>query len=884
MSIQRDIDAELRFHLETRIEELVSQGMTPEAARAQAVAEFGDVERTRAGLNEIDRRVAKRRGRVELIGGVWQDLRYATRSLRRTPVVAVTIILTLALGLGANAAMFSLLDTIYLRPPAGVVRPDQIRRVWVERHFRSGDTRYWAGFDYAAYTALDRAFEQRVGITLYDTPLRFRIGRGENAPIARVSGTQARYFSLLGVKPALGRFYDEQEAGLTTMQPVAVISDVFWKRHFSGAANVIGQQLSIASKKFTVIGVAARGFRGIDLDATDVWLPIGSTETGQGDEAAWWRNPNVNGFQIVIRLNEAVAEQELVHRATQTMRLPNTRYGQDTLAVAAFGAINRERGPGKVSAEMQVAKRLAGVSILVLIIACANVVNLLLARAVQRKREIAVRLALGVSRARLIRLLVLESALLGVVASVAAMVAAKMGGALLRALLMPRIEWAESVLHWRVLAFAIGAAVIAGALAGLVPALQMSSPQLTDGLKAGVREGGGHRSRLRTALVMTQTALSVVLLVGATLFVRSLYNVKTHDIGYSVDQLGFAEASYEVRDSIRDAAYPARLRALEPRIAAIPGVEAVAFTSLRPVYGISTTRYYPDADTTKLKKPEGFFTVVSPGFFATTGTKLLRGRSFPENAGATAPFTVVVNEAMAKALWPNEDPIGRCIRFENANAPCATVIGVVQTAMLMSIREEPSPHFYVSLDRPPLRARPAAAVIVRAAPGRLPAAQRAIRELMREAFPGAIPYLTTMADTMAPEYRPWDLGAKLFTLFGVLALVVAAIGVYSTVSYSVNRRTREFGVRIALGARAADVLRHVLVEGLRVSVVGTAVGVALALAAGKLVSSLLYGIAPSDPVSLTIVSAVLISIALVAALVPARRASRADPMTALRAD
>jgi predicted permease len=373
------------------------------------------------------------------------------------------------------------------------------------------------------------------------------------------------------------------------------------------------------------------------------------------------------------------------------------------------------------------------------------------------------------------------------------------------------------------------------------------------------------------------------LLIGAVLFIRSLNNVKSRDVGYSIDRLGFSQVYYDVADSARDATYASHLLSLEARVSNLAGVEAVAFTSMRPKYGMSFTTYYPDADTAAHRKPEGIFTAVSPSFFATTGIKILRGSTF-KPSGRGAPFTVIINEAMAKSLWPNESAIGRCIRFDTPTNPCATVIGVVQTAILNSIDEAPSPHLYVPLDNPPVRTWGAATIVVRTAPTRLAAVQNSMRDVMRSAFPGGIPSQTTMAASMKSEYRPWDLGAKLFTLFGVLALAVAAIGVYSSASYAVNQRTHEFGVRIALGARAVDVLRQVLGDGVRTILFGVGVGIVLALASGKLVSSLLYGIAPNDPASLAIVSGTLVVIAIVAAIRPAWRASRADPVSALRAD
>jgi predicted permease len=890
VSVDRNIDAELRFHFDARIEELVGHGMSHEEAHAQALSEFGDVTAVRADLSAIDHRVARRRSRADLFDGFRQDVAYAARSLWRTPAVSLTIIATLALGLGVNAAMFSLLDVIFLRPPTGVAHPEMVRRVWAERRFRDG-AQFWPGYDYGRFAAIERSLNGQADLTLYKAPETRKLGRGENAPTVGVSAAAASFFPLLEVTPQLGRFYAPDEDRLDAATPVAVISDAFWKRELDGSQDAIGRQITLSNERFTIIGVAPPGFSGVDLDATDVWLPL-SASLGPNPSRGmpWWQNRDINGFQILLRLHPNAREGELVSRTTATLRHPEAGVWADSLTVAQFGSIVRARGPGKRSTEMSVAIRLAGVALIVLIIACANVVNLLLARALKRRREIAVRIALGVSRLRLVRMLVTEGVLLAIVAMLAAVAAATWGGALLRRLLMPDVHFAESPLNWRMFAFALVAAVVAGGLAGLVPALQSASPDLSDALKSGAREGGGHRSRLRNALVMCQAALSVMLLVGAVLFVRSLSNVKSHDIGFSVDRLGFASVRYDQRDSARDAAMPARLRGLEPRLTALPGVEHVAFAATRPKWSFSSAAYVPDVDTTGRRMPWGIFSAVSPGYFAATGMKLLRGTDFSNNVTDKSPYTVIVNQTMADAIWPDQNPIGHCIYFKRERAPqgqlppCSTVIGVVQTALFISITEEPQAQFYVSLDHSPIDTRRASDIVVRASPSRLAAVQKSVTDLLRAEFPGAIPQWTTMERVMEPEYRPWQLGATLFTLFGMLALCVAGIGIYSTVSYAVNQRTHEFGVRIALGARATDVLRQVLGEGLRTVTAGVVIGILMTFAASKLVASLLYGIAPRDPAAMTGVAGMLLVVAGAAALLPAWRAARADPVAALRAD
>jgi predicted permease len=522
------------------------------------------------------------------------------------------------------------------------------------------------------------------------------------------------------------------------------------------------------------------------------------------------------------------------------------------------------------------------VALVVLLIAVANVVNLLLARGMNRRREIALRLALGISRRRLTRLLVAESMLLALVAAAAAIVAAVWAGAAIQRLLIPDIQWAGALIHWRLMAFGLGIALSCGAVTGLVPALHVSSPDLVEGLRAGARDTRGSRSRLPAAQVVVQAAFSVVLLVGAALFIRSLANVKAHDVGYAVDRLAFGDVSYDTRDSIRDAALPARLSALAPRVLAIPGVRDVAFTSMRPKRGWSSKPYFTSS-VARGNKPFGKWIAVSPNYFATTGTRLLRGRTFAAG-GTDGATSVIVNQAMAEALWPTEDPLGRCIRFEAETNPCATVIGVAETAIVGHLGEKPDPSFYVSADRAPFRTRGGRTMIVSASADRLEGVAAAMRDILRAEFPGAIPVTTTMATLMAPEYRPWELGAKLFTAFGVLALIVATIGVYSSVSYAVTRRTHEFGVRLALGARGGDVVRQVVGEALRTILAGVAAGGLLVLIGGRVLRALLYGVEPYDPLSLGVVVATLMLVALIAASRPAWRASRADPVAALRAE
>jgi predicted permease len=415
-----------------------------------------------------------------------------------------------------------------------------------------------------------------------------------------------------------------------------------------------------------------------------------------------------------------------------------------------------------------------------------------------------------------------------------------------------------------------------------VPALQSRSPDLSKALKTGVREGSARRSRLRGFLVASQAALSVVLIVGAALFVRSLSNVRGLDIGYAVDRLAFIAVAGG-SDAASKAAISNRLLQLEERIASVPGVERVAYTSMRPKWGISFTEYFPDAET-RSEKLLGFYTGVSPGFFAATGTRVIRGRVFASGAAGRAERAVLVNKAMVDSIWPGQDPIGRCIRFKTVDAPCYSIIGVTQTALLIGLKDKPEPHVYVPLDNMPFTGWGVSDVVLRLNRERFSIALGQVRELLRAEFPGAKVSTNTMAAAMEPEYRPWQLGATLFTLFGALAALVAAIGVYSSVSYAVSQRTHEFGVRLALGASGGKIIRQVVGDGVRTVFIGVVAGILLSLALGRIVASLLYGVSPGDPLAMLIAAALLLGVAVAASFAPAWRAGRSDPCSALRTD
>jgi predicted permease len=876
--VQADIDDELRFHLEARVEELMAQGRDAASARRTALEEFGDVGQVRQGLRQIGERMTRRQRHGEWLDGWRQDLLHALRSIRRTPAMTAAIVLTLALGLGLNTAMFSLINAVFLQPPAGVAEPAALRRIWTEVNFRSG-AQFWSGYHFDEFRRATAALSSLGETATYRYPSEVRLGRGESATTAVLSTATSNYFDLLGVRPALGRFFTAEEDELGNPTAVAVVSHAFWQRSMGGDRAALGQSLLLNRQPYVVIGVAAEGFTGTDLEPAEVWVPT-STTTGYGGGTPWWMDSNVNGFQLLVRLGEGIPEEAVEARLTTVLghqEQADTTAGRR--AVVRTGSIIRARGPGKKEQELEIAMRLAGVSVIVLVITCANVVNLLLARALRRRREIAVRLALGISKLRLARLVVTESMLLALMAGLAATLAATWGGVVLRRILLPDVTWMRSPLDWRVLVAAAGTAVAAGVVAGLVPAVQSGATELTENLRAGARGGFVRRSRTRTFLVAAQTAFSLMLLVGAALFVRSLAHVRALDLGFEADRLVLARVAFEETDRARDSLLPVRFAALAERLRHTPGIENAALTTLTPMSGFSMVGYFPDVDIAPDGKPMGIYWAVSPEYFATAGTRLVRGDGFPVSGGQGS---LVVNESMARALWPDQDPIGRCVRFETEEAVCTTVTGVVATARWDELIEEPTPQFYLPLDHMPFAIGRGRVVVVRASGASGGAAVAAVEVVTREVFPDGVPRLQTMSAVVEPKYRPWRLGATLFTIFGVLAAVVALVGIFSTVAYGVGQRTHEFGVRAALGARLGDIVRQGIGEGLRAVALGVLAGIGLALLAGRMVASLLYGVAPSDPVAIAVVAVGLLAAALVAAGIPAVRAGRVNPVTALR--
>lgn len=870
----RDIDAEAAFHLDL------------DAMHA------GDRDRARRRFGNRTYYTEERRRMTWLAAfdGFRQDVFYAWRSIRRTPGFAIAVIVTLALGIGVNAATFSTLDRLYLRTPGGVVDPASLRRVWLE-YIMSDDvvssrddrTFLSPATSYPLYRAIADASGDSGSVALYAVSSEGRGDRSANTVYAT-----ANYFRVLGVRAALGRVYGPEEDRFESGGArVAVVSDRFWRTRLGADSGAVGRPLKVGSRMYTVIGVMPPAFSGLDLQAADVWIPFAAQPVPPWiNTPRWWEGEWNYSYMTVMRIPRAFSDAAFHQRATDAVRRRNrvkSHPGRDTLMQVFTGSIILARGPGKPRQEQIISTRLGGVAVLVLLIACANVLNLVLARAVRRRREIAVRLALGISRARLVRLLTAETMLLALFATAVALLVGWWTGTLLRALLFPEVTWPQSVFDWRLVRFGLAVGVACVLIAGLFPALQSSKPQLVSGLKDGAREPGSarRRVRLRVSLVVAQAALSIVLLAGAALFVRSLRNVTALDIGYDRDRLVIGWVSFEDDQRVPEAVESAAIDRVEQEMAARPEAESVSRAGIQPMLGFGFITMFTESGALgPMGNAYPSYNTVSRNFFATTGLRMLRGTTFDEHAPS-----VVVNDAMARLVWPGRDALGECLYLEKRESDCYRVTGIVENARRSEVLEKhPAPIFYVPRGRFGSRTHYANVLVIRARPGADHALVRAMQAALTRAMSGAYVTVQSMNELLERQYRPWRLGAQLFGAVSMLALLVAIVGVYSTVAYSVSQRTQEFGVRIALGARTGDVVRQVVGDGLRVVTLGVLIGLALTLAGGRLIAALLYGIKPTDPETLIVVSLALLATAAAAALLPAWRAARTDPVTALRAD
>ena len=835
---------------------------------------------------------APRPARPDHWNALLQDLRYTVRGLKNSPGFTIAVIVTLALGIGANAAMFSIVDRLLFRAPAMLRNPSLVHNVYLADTYR-GKEHFNSGVQYQRYTDFTKwttSFSRLAEVT----EDKLAIGTGDDARQMQVGIVSASFFGFFDAPPALGRYFTAAEDQPPNGTAVAVLTYPMWQTRFGGARDVLGKPIQIGATTYTIIGVAPAGFAGLwESDPPAAFIPV----TAYGHELgtnfaipgeAWYSTYHWTWASMIaerkpgVSLAAAIADMTQAYIRSYQAALALSPHMQP-IAIsrphALIGSILNERGPNE-SNTAKVATWITGVAVVVWLIACANVANLLLARALRRRREIALRLALGVGGARLAAQLVTESVVLALAGGVLGIAVAQWGGALFRSQLLSGTAKAAVLTDVRTLLYAGAAALVAGLLAGLAPIVQTRRTNLASDLKSGAREGTYQRSRLRIGLLVFQGTLSVVLLVGAGLFVRSLRHVRNMRLGFDVEHV--LDVDLSMRGVKLDSAQNIALRQrLLEATSSIPGVVGATRQLTMPFWSEwDMSLYVAGIDSTD-KLGTFDLNAVSPGYFKTMGTRILAGRPITEADRDGAQRAMVVSEGMAKTLWPGRNAIGQCVKVGADTVPCTYVVGIAENIKEHQLDNDPGLYYYMSIAQyhPDM-----GGLFVRT---RGPAVdyQETVRRTLQHVMPGAsYVVITPFTQVLGGETQSWRLGATMFVVFGTLALVLAAIGLYSVITYNVAQRTHELGVRAALGARMGDLARLVVRESMQLTFGGVALGLGIALFVARWVEPLLFHESPRDPWIFGLVAVVLLAVAAVASFMPARRAARADPMQALRSD
>ena len=808
------------------------------------------------------------------------DLRYGIRSLLKRPSFTIVAVLTLALGIGINTTVFSLANSVFLRQ-LPVASPHNL--VWL---FSDNDN----PSSYPEY------LEYRNQSDLFDGVLAsewMALNLGSEGHALRVEGAvvSANYFDVLGVTPKLGRTFSSEED--KTQSPVAVISESLWQQQFGADQNVIGKLLVLNGHPFTVIGVAPREFVGTEeAFPREIWIPLlmkGVLRPGpQPANNDPLNDRSSRSFDVMARLKEGVT----LNQAQTAMNVVASRLAQNYPETNAnFRIALSAAGNGRPifrSLLKPVTQILLAVVGLVLLIACANVGNLLLSRAVGRRKELAIRLTLGATRMRLIRQLLMESILLGCAGGMAGLI---LNFWLINSLaaLKPPVPLPLNIefhTDWRVLIFTLLISVLAGIVFGLIPAIQSSKQTLVPALKDQAGQLGDHRGffSLRNALVIGQVSLSIVVLIGAGLFLRSLNHARAIDPGFDANRvltLSFHTNAQGYDERKAQQFY----QQLTERIQTLPGVDNVSIAQSAPLSFFYAPAFGAPMFVEGHEPPPGTnpsiagMNTVGPNFFKTINVSLLTGRDFNNQDQEGTPRVAIVNETLVHNFFPDGNALGQRLRVLGRRPASYEIVGIVKDSKYRSLGEAPTPYIFVPYSQSP---QPSMAVHVHTNgnPKQLIAAIRREVQTLDPNLPAF--NVTTLADNIEISLFPARLGAVLLGVFGALALLIASIGIYGVMSFGVSERTREMGIRMALGAQRGDVLRMVILQGMKVAAIGVAIGTGLALVSTRVVSSYLYDVSRTDPLTFVGITLTLIGVAFLACYLPARRATKVDPLEALR--
>ena len=873
---ENEMDAELRFHLQAYAEELMQKGWPKEEALRPARLEFGGMETAKEECREARR--------ANLLETLIQDLRYGTRMMLRTPGLTVTAIIVLGLGIGANSAIFSVVNAVLLRP-LPFDQPDRLVQVWhrpPQASFPGIPIFAVSPANFMDWRSQSQAFE---GMSAYGFGRYTLSGAGRPEVIQMVAVTHG-FFSVLHAQPILGRVFgaEEDEAG---REHEVILSYAEWRSRFGADPQIVGKSLQLNSRAFTVVGVMGPTFEfPISSDPDDrpqMWKPLAWTDR----ERAVRDNHN---YAVVARLKQGVSLKQAQAELDAISNELALRYPDDDKGWGAIAIPVREDLVTDVRPALLI---LLGAVALVLLIACANVANLMLSKALSRRKEMAVRAALGADRRRLLQQALSETLLLALLGGALGLIFAHYGVIFIVKFLAQRLPRSSEIrVDGWVLAFTVGVSLATGIAAGLLPALRMSKTNVNEALKQGLgrtaSDSGGNRTR--NVLVVCEVALSLMLLIGAGLLIHSLWMLRSANPGFDPNHVVTMSLSIppaKFADPTQQIAYFGRVL---DRVRTLPGVQSAGLIDSLPLNNngshepiwIEGHPVVPMADM-----PEVDVRLISPGYMSSMHIPLLSGRDVDNSDVAGRPGAVLISESMAKSFWPSEDPIGKRLTLYFYPDLPRTVVGVVADVKTAMNETKPEPTLYLSFGQlSGLRGQDwrsfgmKLAVRTNAAPlSGIPAITNTVREVDAE-----VPLLNiqTMDDSVSASLSPQRFTMLLLAAFAGLALLLAMVGIYSVMSYTVSRRTHEIGIRMSLGASRADVLLLVVRQGMLLALAGLSIGVAGALGLSRVMRSQLYGVQPTDPVTFVSVASLLLVVVLAASYIPARRAMRVNPTEALR--
>lgn len=808
------------------------------------------------------------------MSGVMQDVRYALRGLRKSPGYAIVVIVTIALGIGPNITAFSVVNALLVRSPDGVANPHELVLVGQTRAGSEFDTLSYP--DYADYRDLSTSF---VNLAAYRQTI-MNVGSDQSAE--RLSGllVSGNYFQALGTRPAIGRTLSPQDDGAAGASPVAVISFALWQRRFNSDPAIVGRVVAVNRFPFTVVGVAEKGFAGTAVGgAIDVWLPLSmysqanpvfSEKRFEARHIAW--------LNVLGRLRSGVGfERAHTEMSTLAQRLqerhPATNEDVGITLVAGLGVNPNRRSESRMTAGILLA--IAG---LILLIACANVANLLLAKGSARLREISVSQALGASRARLVRQLFVEALIVSALGGAVGIGLAEASKTLLlnvNLLAGVRLSSHDLRLDTNILLFAIFISVATAVIFTVIPALGLSRRDMHTALRQR-GPAGLHRSKLQGSLVVGQIALSLLVLICAGLFVRTLINTQSVQLGFDAERI-LATPIDIGRAGYSEAQGSLLYKQLVANIDRIPGVSAVSLAVTVPLGGSWRTGYRIAGESTADAQTD--YNIVAPDYFETMGMTLMRGRDFSDRDNATSPRVAIVSAEFARAVFPQQNPLGKRLNIPRSpgDSTLSEIVGIVSDITYGRLTDPPRPYLYIPLTQ---SYQPVATLFVRSVePAVAEAVRREVQALIATLPPGAVRLLS---ERFQASLAPQRSSASLLGALGLLGLLLACVGIYSVLAYAVARRRNEVGIRLALGASRSSIIRLIVGEGLILVVAGTAVGLAVAAMSTRVVTNQLFGVKPTDPLTYIAVTSALILTALFACYIPARRAARVDPLVALR--